>query len=1043
MHPIFKRSFSILLALVLCLSLLATVRLPQANAADTVTYRYGSTSEYSNCSNVIYNWGTRGTTATFLSPNAVKFYQDNNTSYEALSKFSGSSTVSSVPNSTLFQKLRTLMTSNHSYETSYNATRDMFAFTDCQNSALTSTKISSFYSGSAIGPGWDSGSTWNREHTWPNSKGDTNGNGENDIMMLRPASSSENSGRNNTAYGEGTSYYNPNKASGGTYDLRGDVARIVLYVYVRWQDTTSEQAVLFGTDGVIESKEVLLKWLEEDPVDTWEMGRNDSVESITGTRNVFVDYPELGFRLFGAAVPSDYTSPSNNSGSTETDTVTIRFLENGEQTKSYSVSAGQSIEFPEPTSTPETGYSFAGWVSTTVNRTDAKPAAVYLPGNTATAAEQTYYALYTNVDLSVGSGNVYKLYSGEITAGDYIITYTDSTGTGAMKAEIISNRLAYQTVLPQNNLIVNPDSAIVWTIAPSGEHYTLYGSEGYATASYTNNQMVFLNYQTDYVKWSVSGTKTYDFVNLGNSKYLRKNSTHGFSAYSSSTGGPLTLYKATTGTVFYSTSTTVCAHTNTQLSGVIAATCTTAGYTGNTVCADCGITLKTGSAIAATGHSYVNDICSGCGAAKPGTNGNAGDYVLITPETATAGKYIIGAVRSGTYPTIYPATSAISGDWSVSSTTVSASNDIITSASLPADAQVVTLTGDNTNGFTVGFEVNGTMQYLGYTSTTASRKLALGTQYSTTLWKIVTDSDGNVALASSYGEKSYTISQNSTGSAPIRGYYTGTIYTGIYLFRQVDAAPQAPKVAQVGDVQYESFADAYAAANDQPIKLLANLGSNTDYYALALTKDVTIDLNGYFGYLSATGGHTVYGMDTMTTDYDTEEYGTLYITGAAVAAADGYLALEEDTNAHSFHAYEFSITHIRLQPYADALGFKAQLKGDYRILAASAYGFHMGAQLNVTKSADGAPTDGSFTLRLKNIMAAGGGEIPVTASAFVVIEGQTLTTQVQTTSMKDAVTAVNNIWSSLSTGQQDAVKALYNQHSATMAAWLGDDNNIA
>ena len=37
----------------------------------------------------------------------------------------------------------------------------------------------------------------------------------------------------------------------------------------------------------------LLRWIEEDPVDTWELGRNDSVEAITGTRNVFVDYPEL------------------------------------------------------------------------------------------------------------------------------------------------------------------------------------------------------------------------------------------------------------------------------------------------------------------------------------------------------------------------------------------------------------------------------------------------------------------------------------------------------------------------------------------------------------------------------------------------------------------------------------------------------------------------------------------------------------------------------------------------------------------------------
>ena len=60
----------------------------------------------------------------------------------------------------------------------------------------------------------------------------------------------------------------------------------------------------------MESKDVLLKWIEEDPVDTWELGRNDAVEAITGTRNVFVDYPELAFLLFNEDVPADYDSPS-------------------------------------------------------------------------------------------------------------------------------------------------------------------------------------------------------------------------------------------------------------------------------------------------------------------------------------------------------------------------------------------------------------------------------------------------------------------------------------------------------------------------------------------------------------------------------------------------------------------------------------------------------------------------------------------------------------------------------------------------------------
>lgn len=292
-----KRSLSLFMVLAMLIALVPALSLG-ASAAN-VNYTYASNGKY------IYNWGTRGTTATFLSPNAEDFYEDNNTSYAELSSYSGGTGKSDAPKSELYRELKELMTSNHSYITSYAATKDLYQYTDCQNGG---GKISSFYSGTAIGPAWGEGS-WNREHTWPNSKG-LGGNDENDLMMLRPTSTSENSSRGNTAYGQSSGYYNPNKESNGKYDLRGDVARIFLYVYVRWGNTS----YAWGSSGVMESVEVLLEWMEADPVDTWELGRNDSVESITGTRNVFVDYPELAFILFGEEIPADMATPSGEAG---------------------------------------------------------------------------------------------------------------------------------------------------------------------------------------------------------------------------------------------------------------------------------------------------------------------------------------------------------------------------------------------------------------------------------------------------------------------------------------------------------------------------------------------------------------------------------------------------------------------------------------------------------------------------------------------------------------------------------------------------------
>ena len=330
-NRLFKKGIAVLMAMLLILSLLPGISF--AADAATVDYQYGSTSKYSK---VIKNWGTREEVATFLSPNAESFYSD--TTYEELIAKSGSSNLTIVDTSALYIALNQLMKGAHTKTNSYEDTKTLMAFTDIQNNGSVSDKISAFYSGDEVGPGWDSGATWNREHTWPNSKGgssssDGGGVNEVDIMMIRPETSSNNSSRGNKAYGEGSAYYNPNLTT--TYDVRGDAARTILYVYVRWGTEESEILNnLWGSDGVFESKDVLLDWIQEDPVDTWEMGRNDSVQSITGTRNVFVDYPELAFALFNEDIP-EMVTPSGNAGA-ETYQITAKSNNNTYGTVSVS-----------------------------------------------------------------------------------------------------------------------------------------------------------------------------------------------------------------------------------------------------------------------------------------------------------------------------------------------------------------------------------------------------------------------------------------------------------------------------------------------------------------------------------------------------------------------------------------------------------------------------------------------------------------------------------------------------------------------------------
>ena len=251
----------------------------------------------------VYNWGTRGTTASFLTELADNYYTGSY-SYDTLSALSGNSgSGTDFYSSALGTAIHGMLTAKQTSTTSYAGTTSLYAYTDCIESG---NKISSFYSAALVGPNWDSGSTWNREHTWPKSKALSGTQGDqNDIMMLRPTSVNENGARGNLAYGESSGYYDPNQNG---QQLHGDVARLMLQHLMRWGNTSK----FYGTGGVMESRAILLKWLAEDPVDTWEMGRNDAVERITGVRNVFVDYPELAFILLGAEVPANYTTPSKS-----------------------------------------------------------------------------------------------------------------------------------------------------------------------------------------------------------------------------------------------------------------------------------------------------------------------------------------------------------------------------------------------------------------------------------------------------------------------------------------------------------------------------------------------------------------------------------------------------------------------------------------------------------------------------------------------------------------------------------------------------------
>ena len=126
------------------------------------------------------------------------------------------------------------------------------AYGDFRNSASVSdrdpnnpSRIILVYNLASVNATWDSGSTWNREHVWPQSRqpgsasNSTRGN-LGDPHALRPCNPSINSSRGNKPFG--TSAASGNFGSLGTFYFpgdtdKGDVSRSLFYSATRYAST--------------------------------------------------------------------------------------------------------------------------------------------------------------------------------------------------------------------------------------------------------------------------------------------------------------------------------------------------------------------------------------------------------------------------------------------------------------------------------------------------------------------------------------------------------------------------------------------------------------------------------------------------------------------------------------------------------------------------------------------------------------------------------------------------------------------------------------
>jgi len=157
---------------------------------------------------------------------------------------------------------------------------------------------------------------WNREHVFPKSLATpslttSNPGSGTDAHNLRACDGQMNSSRNNRPYEDASGTAGITPTTGNWYpgdEWKGDVARMIMYMYVRYPSQCKAISVGVGSTSYSnfgDMPNIFLEWNAADPVSAYEMNRNDILQAIQGNRNPFIDNPFLATRIWNGPAATD------------------------------------------------------------------------------------------------------------------------------------------------------------------------------------------------------------------------------------------------------------------------------------------------------------------------------------------------------------------------------------------------------------------------------------------------------------------------------------------------------------------------------------------------------------------------------------------------------------------------------------------------------------------------------------------------------------------------------------------------------------------
>lgn len=154
---------------------------------------------------------------------------------------------------------------------------------------------------------------WNREHVFAKSLANPSldesyPSSGTDVHNLRACDSQMNSSRSNRIFEDGSG--NVHITSSANFypgdEWKGDVARIIMYMYTRYPQQCEAINIGYGTlNSSSTMPNVFLDWNAQDPVSQFERDRNNEIYSAQGNRNPYIDNPYIATLIWGGTTAED------------------------------------------------------------------------------------------------------------------------------------------------------------------------------------------------------------------------------------------------------------------------------------------------------------------------------------------------------------------------------------------------------------------------------------------------------------------------------------------------------------------------------------------------------------------------------------------------------------------------------------------------------------------------------------------------------------------------------------------------------------------